>query len=234
MIPKTIHYCWFGKAPMSDLNKRCIDSWHRFMPDYEIKEWNESNSPLDNSYSQRAHAKEYWSKLSNHVRLHALHKEGGVYLDTDIEVIKSLTPLLHNKCFLGFQVEEEQVDWVNTAVLGAQSGHEFLKRSLELTQKLFESSGRFPRSPALSTRLLKEMGLEKYGLQEIEGVTIYPVEYFYPYPWNSKFSPDCVKENTYCIHYWEGTWLKKERSRVLNPLRMIKSRVRTLVSERDQ
>ena len=78
------------------------------------------------------------------------------------------------------------------------------------------------------------MGLEKYGLQEIDGVTIYPVEYFYPYPWNSKFSPDCVKENTYCIHYWEGTWLKKERSRVLNPLRMIKSRVRTLVSERDQ
>jgi len=228
MIPKTIHYCWFGKAPKSDLNKRCLDSWRKVMPDYQIKEWNETNSPLDNAYSQRAYAKELWAKLSNLVRLQALYTEGGIYLDTDVEVIKSFAPLLHHKCFLGFQVEEEQVDWVTNGVLGAQPGHQFLNRCIELTRDLFAETGRFYRSPTITTLILEEMGLKKYGLQEIEEVTVYPLEYFYPYPWTSKFSPDCIKENTYSIHYWEGTWLKKD-SKVLHPLRKIDTIVRTLI-----
>src|SRR6267142_604018 len=132
MIPRTIHYCWFGKAPKSDLNKRCIDSWRRVMPDYQIKEWNETNSPLDSAYSQRAYAKQLWSKLSNLVRLQAVYAEGGIYLDTDVEVIMSFAPMLHQQCFVGFQVEEEQVDWVTNGVLGAQPRHQFLKRCIEL------------------------------------------------------------------------------------------------------
>ena len=215
---------------MSDLNKRCMDSWRRVLPDYQIKEWNETNCLLDTVYSQRAYAKGFWSKLSNLVRFQALHTEGGIYLDTDVEVIKSFAPLLHHKCFVGFQMEEEQVDWVNTAVLGAQPGHQFLKRGMELTRELFAETGEFYRSPKVITMLLKEMGLKEYGLQEIEGVTVYPVEYFYPYPWTSKFSPDCIKENTYCIHHWEGTWLKTEQSRVLRPLRMMKRMARSLIS----
>ena len=232
MLPKTIHYCWFGRAAKSDLNKRCMDSWHRFMPDYEIKEWNETNSPLDSLYSQRAYAKEFWSKVSNLARLQALYTEGGIYLDTDVELIKSLAPLMHHQCFLGFQIEKEQVDWATTGVLGAQPGHKFLERCIELTQERFAETGKFYRSPTITTMVLKEMGLKKYGLQEIEDVTLYPLEYFYPYSWTSKFSPDCIKENTYCIHYWEGTWLKKEHSRVLSPLRIIKSKLGTLVSRR--
>ena len=233
MIPKTIHYCWFGQAPMSDLNKRCINSWRRVMPDYQIREWNETNSPLDNAYSKRAYAKELWAKLSNHVRLHALYTEGGIYLDTDVEVIKSFAPLLHHKCFVGFQAEEEQVDWVNNAVLGAQAGHLFLKRGIELTQELFAETGEFYRSPRVTTTILKEMGLSEYGLQEIKEVTVYPAEYFYPYPWFGKFSPDCIKDNTYSIHYWEGSWLKKEHHKVLSPLRMVKRMMRTLTSKVD-
>ena len=231
MIPRTIHYCWFGKAPKSDLNKRCLDSWRRVMPDYEIKEWNETNTPLDNAYCQRAYAKELWSKLSNLVRLQALYTEGGIYLDTDVEVIKSFAPLLHRKCFLGFQLEEEQVDWITNGVLGAQPGHQFLKRCIELTQALFAETGKFYRSPTITTMVLKEMGLKEYGLQEIKEVTVYPLEYFYPYAWTSTFSPDCIKENTYCIHYWEGTWLKKEHSKVLYPLRKLKRIVRALISK---
>ena len=233
MIPKTIHYCWFGKAPMSDLNKRCIDSWRRVMPDYQIKEWNETNSPLDNAYSQRAYAKNLWAKLSNYVRLHALDAEGGIYFDTDVEVIKSFAPLLHQKCFVGFQAEEEQVDWVNNAVLGAQPGHQFLKHGMELTRELFAETGEFYISPRVTTAILKEMGLKEYGLQEINEVTVYPAEYFYPYPWFGKFSPDCIKDNTYSIHYWEGSWLKKEQYEVLSPLRMVKRMMRTLTSKVD-
>ena len=74
--------------------------------------------------------------------------------------------------------------------------------------------------------LLKEMGLKEYGLQEIEGVTVYPVEYFYPYPWSGTFTRDCIKDSTYCVHYWEGTWRKKEHSPVLHALRIIKRMVR--------
>lgn len=230
MIPKKIHYCWFGKTPMSDLNRRCLDSWREVMPDYEIKEWNASNSPLDDdAYCRAAYAKGLWSRLSNHVRLHALYTEGGIYLDTDMEALKSFEPLLRHECFMGFQQEEEQIDWVNNAVMGAQPGHQFVQQCLESTGKLFAETGRFYRAPTVITMGLKELGLREYGLQEIEGVTIYPAEYFYPYPWFGKFSPDCIKENTYCIHYWEGSWRKKEHYKVLSPLRTLKRMVRTLI-----
>ena len=199
---------------MSDLNKRCIDSWRTMMPDYQIKEWNETNSPLDNRYCQAAYARKSWSRLSNHVRLHALYMEGGIYLDTDVEVIKSFTPLLQHECFLGFQQEEEQVDWLNSAVLGAHGGHQFLSECMELTRKQFAETGTFPRSPTVVTMILKAMGLKEYGLQEIKGVTVYPAEFFYPYPWFSKFSTDCITENTNCIHYWEHTWQEAARPKV--------------------
>lgn len=205
---------------MSDLNVRCIDSWRRVMPDYQIKEWNETNSPLDNAYTQMAYDRKLWAKLSNYVRLHALNTEGGIYLDTDVEVIQSFAPLLHHKCFVGFQVEEDQVDWVNNAVLGAQPGHQFLKRGLELTRELFAETGEFYRSPTVTTTTLKEMGLKEYGLQEIKEVTVYPVEYFYPYPWTSKFSPDCIKENTYCIHHWTGSGLEPGHKKMSFPRRV--------------
>jgi mannosyltransferase OCH1-like enzyme len=182
------------------------------MPDYQLKEWNETNSPLDNSYTSAAYGQRLWSKLSNYVRLYALSTEGGIYLDTDVEVIRSLTPFLRHKCFLGFQLEEH-ADWVNTAILGAEPGHPFLRRAMEMTVRLFEDEGEFYRAPAVVTALLKEMGLSAYGLQEVGEVTVYPVEYFYPYPWFGKFSPDCIQENTYCVHHWAGSWLKPEPRR---------------------
>jgi mannosyltransferase OCH1-like enzyme len=228
MIPQRIHYCWFGKTPQSDLNRRCLDSWHKMLPDYQIKEWNETNIPLNNAYAQAAYAGGLWSKLSNHIRLHALYTEGGIYLDTDIEVLKNFAPLLRHKCFLGFQQAEEDVDWVNSAVLGAQSGHEFLKRGMELTQKLFAETGEFYRSPTVMTMLLREMGLREYGRQEIKEVTVYPKEYFYPYPWYGEFSPDCITADTYCVHYWEASWRKQEHYRAPLPLRILKRMVRTL------
>jgi mannosyltransferase OCH1-like enzyme len=228
LIPKIIHCCWLGQTPQSNLNKRCIDSWKRLLPDYELKLWDETNVPLDNDYARAAYAAGAWSRLSNHVRFHALYTEGGIYLDTDVEVRKDFAPLLHHKCFLGFQQVEERVDWVNSAVSGAQPGHPFIKRCAELTQSLFAATGVFPRSPQVVTRLLKERGLRQYKLQELEDVTVYPAEYFYPYPWFGSFSPDCITENTYCIHYWEGSWLKQEHGGRLSPRRVVKRLLRAL------
>lgn len=180
------------------------------MPDYEVKEWNETNSPLDNEYTQAAYQQKAWSRLSNYIRLHALYTEGGIYLDTDVELVRNMTPLQQHKCFIGFQQEDEDIDWVNTAILGAEPGHNFLRRSMELTLKKFEDERELYRSPAIATAVLREMGLRAYGLQEIGEVTIYPTEYFYPYPWFSRFSPDRITDNTYCIHHWAGSWLKAE------------------------
>jgi mannosyltransferase OCH1-like enzyme len=199
------------------------------MPDYQVKEWNETNSPLDNSYTKAAYKQKAWSRLSNYIRLHALYQEGGIYLDTDVEVLRPLTPLLHHKCFLGFQQEAEETDWVNTAIMGAEPGHPFLLRSMKLTLKKFEDEGEFYRSPTINTAVLKEMGLRAYGFQEIDEVTLYPAEYFYPYPWSGKFSPDCITDNTYCVHHWAGSWLKPEKRKVPSPRQFMGRMLRTLV-----
>ena len=231
MIPKKIHYCWFGSNAPGDLNRRCIDSWHRVLPDYQIKLWDETNVPLDNAYARAAHAAGAWSRLSNYARLYALYSEGGIYLDTDVEVLKSFAPLLRHGCFAGFQQPEEQVDWVNSAVLGARAGHPFLSRCLQLTQSLFASTGQLPRSPSVLTRVLKEAGLRDYKLQEVGGVALYPIEYFYPFPWHGAFSPECIKESTYCVHHWEGSWRKQEEERLRrSPRRILKRVLRALIS----
>ena len=229
MIPKRVHYCWFGSSPKSPLNERCIESWRKVMPEYQIKEWNETNSPLDGAYARAAYAGGLWSKLSNYIRLYALYEEGGIYLDTDVEVIRDFSPLLNKECFVGFQQKEKNPDWVNNAVLGARPEHPFLKSCMNMTEEAFRRKGVFYRSPVVTTAVLREWGLRDYGLQEIQGVTVYPTEYFYPYPWHGRFSPDCIGEDTYCIHYWEGTWLKKGDHKALSPFRIMKRAVRALL-----
>jgi mannosyltransferase OCH1-like enzyme len=201
------------------------------MPDYQVKEWNESNSPLDNSYTKAAYGQKLWSRLSNYIRLHAVYQEGGIYFDTDVEVVRSFTPLLRHKCFLGFQQEVEDVDWINSAIFAAEPGHPFLLRCMELTLQKFEDEGEFYRSPAITTAVLKEMGLRAYGLQEIDGVTVYPAEYFYPYPWFARFSPDCITENTYCVHHWAGSWLTPQK-RKTPTLREVLGRVRRTLARK--
>jgi mannosyltransferase OCH1-like enzyme len=199
------------------------------LPDYQVQEWNEANSPLAaNSYTRAAYREKLWSRLSNYVRLHVLYREGGIYLDTDVEVIRSFNPLLAHKCFLGFQQQEEQTDWVNGAVLGAQAGHPFLKRCMELTEQLFEAEGEFYRSPAIITMALKEAGLNAYCQQEINDVTVYPAEYFYPYPWFGRFAPECITANTYSVHHWAGSWVKRERCKTLSPRQIMQRMKRAL------
>ena len=210
MIPKQIHYCWFGETPPSDLMRRCIDSWHRVMPGYRVKEWNASNSPIDNAYTKTAFRKRLWSKLSNYVRIHALYTEGGIYLDTDVDVLRPFDPLLGDPCFLGFQLAWHPTDWVNNAVMAARRGHPFVERCMQLTRRRFREDGQIYRSPEVSTMALKAMGLGHYWLQRLTDVRLYPTDFFYPYAWFEEFSPDRITEHTYCIHRWAGSWVKQK------------------------
>lgn len=207
MIPKIIHYCWFGDARRSRLIERCMRTWPTVMPAYTIKEWSESNSPMDHPYVRAACAERRWSKISNYVRLHALLTEGGIYLDTDVEVRRDFAPLLAQQCFVGFQQHQPEPDWVNNAVIGAVPGHAFVQRCLDLTLQAWEERGEFARSPTITTTALRELGLEHYGLQTLGAVTVYPIEHFYPHGWFEQYSADRVTSETYCVHHWAMSWV---------------------------
>ena len=106
MIPKIIHYCWFGGKPLPELAQKCIASWKKYCPDYEIKEWNESNFNLNScDYVREAYEAKKWAFITDYVRLYAMVTEGGIYMDTDVEVIKPLDPFLKHKAFSGFEDE---------------------------------------------------------------------------------------------------------------------------------
>jgi len=213
-IPKIIHYCWYGNKPIPKLHARFIDTWKKKMPEYEFKYWNESNSPMHLPYMQNAYSNKKWANLSNLTRLYALFNYGGIYLDTDIEVTKSFSPLLENACFLGF--EDPYIDWdgcINNAVFGAEKGHWFVKEMYDRLLEHFDGTESAElSSPNLTTYLLKERGLSNYKRQDIDDISIFPTEYFYPYSWHEIFNPDKITVNTFCIHHFAKSWSDKPNS----------------------
>ncbi len=222
MIPKRIHYCWFGKGEMPELALKCIDSWHRFMPDYEFKLWNEDNSAIDsNRYAKEAYEARKYAFVSDYVRLWALKNEGGIYLDTDVEVFKSFDELLHHKAFAGFEgskhkplgtcimASEAHGEWVSE-MLDAYAGRSFIKPdgSYDLTTNVL-----------FITEIMQKGGFIKNGKeQSYKDLHIYPVEYFSPRLTTGEF---IRTNNTYCDHHGLGSWGNKGenwKTRVLSNL----------------
>ena len=128
MIPKIIHYCWFGGNPLSDLAQKCIDSWKKYCPDYEIKEWNESNFDLNScDYVREAYQAKKWAFVTDYVRLYAMVTEGGIYMDTDVEVIRPLDSFLSNRAFSGFEDETN----IPTGIMACEKGFPLFEELLE-------------------------------------------------------------------------------------------------------
>ena len=128
MIPKIIHYCWFGGNPLPELAKKCITSWKIYCPDYEIKEWNESNFDLNCcDYVREAYKSKKWAFVSDVARLHALVTEGGIYIDTDVEVIKSLDTLLQYSAVSGF----ESITSISTGLMACEKDDPMFKEFLD-------------------------------------------------------------------------------------------------------
>lgn len=238
MIPKLIHYCWFGESELPEKHALFIRKWSEIFEGYEIIRWNEEDSPMHLPYMQTAFKNKKWANLSNFTRLWVLQNHGGIYLDTDIEVLKTFDPLLTNNCFLGF--EDVHVTWdgcVNNAVIGAVPHHPFITELKDRLIKDFDGleAAHFS-SPHLTTRLLKEKGLSEYKEQYIEDVHVFPIEFFYPYSWHQKFTPQCVKPNTFCIHHFEKSWAdqslnSKKGNNISKYLKKIKSSIRTIFSK---
>lgn len=226
MIPKKIHYCWFGDKPIPDNYKKFIEGWRALMPDYEIVLWNEENSPMEEKYLKRAYANKKWANLSNYVRLHAVHQEGGIYLDTDVEVVKSFDPLLNHSCFFGYQVSSHES--VNNAVFGAEKNHWFIKSQLEAIKLLYDGlETEYLSSPHLTTYLLRENAyLSPSAEVPDKELRVFPYTWFYPYSWMEPYTPECVTEDTYTIHHWSGTWAITKEKKKASVLKSIRNLIR--------
>lgn len=220
MIPKKIHYCWFGGGEKPRQAEKCIASWRKFCPDHEIIQWDESNFDLnENDYVRYCYANQKWAFLSDYVRLAVVRDHGGVYFDTDVELVKPLGQLMNYEAFYGFEVNTA----VNTGQgFGAEAGHPTVAAMAAEYEKLRpDESGAFPLKtcPALNTAALKAFGLRPDGSrQNLAGAEILPAEFMNPY--DEPTGRLNKTENTVSIHWYSKSWISsgaKLRSKLTRP-----------------
>lgn len=224
MIPKKIHYCWFGRGEKPKLAQKCIASWKKYCPDYEIIEWNEDNFDLDyNGYTRYCYDSKKWAFLSDFVRLVVVATHGGIYFDTDVELLKSPDKLLQYEAFYGF---ENNSNIATGLGFGAQANHPTIlamKGKYEEVEP--DVDGNYPMivCPALNTAALIPFGLRLDGSrQNIAGAEILPVEYLNPYD----DPTGCLTktQNTISVHWYSKSWMSKGtilRSKLTKPLHRI-------------
>lgn len=208
MIPKIIHYCWFGGNPLPPLALKCIASWKKYLPAYEIKEWNESNFNLDQyRFAKEALEHKKYAFISDVCRLHALKEEGGIYLDTDVEVLRSLDVFLDKNAFSGF----ENDNFVPTGIMASEKGSVWATEMLAYynNRSFVKENGALDTisNTYIITQLMKKKGFKMNNtFQEIEGyVTFYPNDYFCPKSY--KTGNIELTENSYCIHHFAKSWI---------------------------
>ena len=207
MIPKVIHYCWFGGNPKSTVAVKCIESWKRYCPDYEIKEWNESNYDVKkHPFMKKAYEKKKWAFVSDYARVDVIHQYGGVYLDTDVELIASINPFLEYDFYAGF----ESASFVAFGLgFGAIEGHPVLRDILDYYDKLDFPENEFGLSmvscPRIQTKVLEKYGLEcNNETQDFEGIHIFNTEFFNPRSF--KTGETKITANTVSIHHYDMSW----------------------------
>ena len=212
MIPKIIHYCWFGRGEMPEDAKRCIESWHKYLPEYEYRLWNEDNFDLNsNKFVKEAYHSRKFAFVTDYVRLYALYSEGGVYMDTDVEVLRSLDEFLAYPAFSGFEVDEA----IPTGIMGAEKGSLWAKRELEYyeTQSFILPNGAYNTKPNVQiiTEHAMQLGLVPNNQFQIvnEELAIFPKDYFCP---KSYVDGEIrLTANTYTIHHFAGSWHKEDK-----------------------
>lgn len=211
LIPKVIHYCWFGGNPLPDRYKLWMESWHKFCPDYQIIEWNESNYDVSkNEYMYQAYQKKKWGYVSDYARIDIIYRYGGIYLDTDVELVQNLDDLLYQKGFAGFQNDDE----VNTGLgFGAVKGLSVFKETLDLYSEMRfinkDGSINTTACPELQTPILEKHGLKKNGeYQIVSDLTVYPEKVLCGKSIMTK--KIVLKPYTRAIHHFDGSWASKE------------------------
>lgn len=214
MIPKIIHYCWFGGGRKPKLVRDCIKSWRRHLPDYEIIEWNEKNSDLTPPFVKEAYKLRKWAFVADFIRLKVLYEDGGVYLDTDMMVVKSLDSLLINECFFG----AEDLNFISCGIIGSKKNDVFIKECLskyETINLCDEINWGQIAIPRIITDIFRKnynffMPFDKKIVQD--GIIIYPFSYFYPLPYGNKEDvknyKNYLSKDSFAVHLWNGSWVE--------------------------
>lgn len=204
MIPKIIHYCWFGNNPKPKNVEKCIKSWREMLPDYELIEWNEKNFNVEyNKYTSEAYRAKKYAFVSDVARLKALYEYGGIYLDTDVIVYKTFNSILDEKCVFGF--EEKQ--FVATSFMACEQYDSFIKSFLDYYSE--SKYGDMKTNVVVLTDLLGKKGLRRTDEKQMidNHISIYPQEFFSPYDYIN-----CVMKKTHqtiCAHLYYVSWAKK-------------------------
>lgn len=224
-IPKILHYCWFGGKPKPPLAEKCIRSWRKFCPDFEIREWNESNFDLEQvpAYVRQAYEAGRWAFVSDYVRLRALTEVGGVYLDTDVEIVRPLDPFLKHEAFAGF----EHLERVQTGVLACRKGfplfQEFLAYYDTAVFRRPDGSMDTTTNVEILTGICRKKGLVfNDAFQVVDGLAVYPREVFCPVDYDTMKLKKTRK--TVTIHWFSGSWQTQEDLRILEEERRWKRR----------
>lgn len=214
MIPKKIHYCWLGGNPLPESAKKCIKSWKKYCPDYEIIEWNETNYDFTkNKYMKEALEAKKWGFVPDYARLDIIYTHGGIYLDTDVELVKSYDELLTYSGFAGFENPNAVALGLG---FGAEAGNPIIKALMDsynsLTFLKEDGTPNLIASPELNSVTLSELGIRMDGTkQEIDGFVFLPPEYLCP-----KSLIDGVirkTKNTVSIHHFDASWFSEEGNR---------------------
>lgn len=265
MIPKIIHFCWFGGNPLPPLALECIASWRKYLPEYEIWQWGET-SPIPSQggglaadrymtfdvnsipYTAEAYKQKKYAFVSDYCRFVAIYQYGGIYFDTDVEVIRPMDDIIAKGNFMGFEVDPDGentpgryaprycFDVALGLGFGMEKNHQFMKRMVDYYQTLkFELPPAditwYKTIVAYTTEVLCSMGLKNIrGIQMVEDITIYPREYFAPI--NVITGRLCITNNTHTIHRYMGSWNTDKRLTVKRlTVKDVKKLIRDLLPE---
>lgn len=225
MIPKVIHYCWFGKNPKNKVIKKCINSWKKYCPEYEIIEWNEDNFDINlNNYVKEAYQEKKWAFVTDYVRLWIIYNYGGIYLDTDVELIKNIDQLLEDETFFCFENEE----YIATGLgFGSKPKSKIVKKLLDDYKDIhfLKENGDFDNTPCpiRNTECIKDIINKiknKTTISKINNIAFYPKEYFCPLDYQTGKLE--ITNNTIGIHWYQASWFNKNEKIKKNIVKFFK------------
>ena len=218
-IPKLIHLCWFGHSSYPDLAKKCIQSWKNILPEYTIKLWNEDNFNINqNDFTRKAYQEKKWAFVSDYARLTALYEYGGVYMDTDLEVIRDFSNLLIGKKYVSSIVEG---GLITCGFIACEAKHPFIQELIKYYRSQENNEIKLTMNPLVFTSIAKRLYCFPFGVDHFENeeIQILPLQYFMPFKKNM-FGRDiysrrkyAITTNTYTIHHDMGSWTNRNKLR---------------------